>query len=156
MTDILRPKVSLPMDRDEIKKYLPHRAPMLFLDKVTAIGEQSIEVQSYANPEADYFKGHFPELPIQPGVLIVEAVAQAGALLVLLTDGLPADMFMGFSSIDSAKFKKPVFPGANMVITVKIVGKRLPFYRFSGRVSVDEKLVASIDFKAAQMKFDSN
>lgn len=147
--------IKLPMDRAQIKQYLPHRSPMLFLDRVTAIDESNIEIESLADPEADYFKGHFPGMPIQPGVLMVETVAQAGALLVILTDGLPENMFIGFSAIDSAKFKKPVFPGDTMVVNVEIVRKRLPFYKFSGRVSVNDKVVASIDFSAAHMPFKS-
>ena len=146
--------VTLPLERDEIKRYLPHREPMLFLDRVTNLEDMTITVESTADPAADYFKGHFPDMPIQPGVLLVETVAQAGALLVMFTDGLPENTFMGFSSIDSAKFKKPVLPGDKMVITVEIVKKRLPFYQFSGEVCVNDTRVANVEFKAAHMRFD--
>jgi len=99
---------------------------MLLANRVTALEEMSIQIESYVDPEADYLKGHFPGMPIQPGVLIVEAVAQAGALLVDLSHGLPAGMFMAFSAIDSAKFKKPVYPNSTMRIDLEIIRKRLP------------------------------
>ena len=134
--------------------YLPHRDPMLFVDEVTALTENTIQIVSQVKKDAEYLKGHFPGLPIQPGVLIVETVAQAGALLVKLSHGLPDGMFMGFSGIDSAKFKKPVYPGETMIVDLEIVRKRIPFYKFSGKVTVDDKLVALVDFSAAHMSFD--
>lgn len=143
----------LPMGLETIKEYLPHRSPMLFVDEVTALTEMSICIRSHVKPEADYLKGHFPNMPIQPGVLIVETVAQAGALLVKLSHDLPEGVFMGFSGIDSAKFKRPVYPDETMIVDVEIVRKRLPFYKFSGKVTVNGKLVASVNFSAAHMSF---
>jgi len=145
---------SIPMARAEVQNYLPHRAPMLFVDEVTALSENAITITSKVDPDADYLKGHFPNRPIQPGVLIVETVAQAGALLVELSHGLPEGMFMGFSGIDSAKFKKPVLPGQTMIVNVEITRKRLPFYKFSGKVTVGDKTVALVDFSAAHMSFE--
>ena len=84
----------LPLDRDYVKDFLPHRDPMLFVDRVIALDENSITIESDVDPEAEYFKGHFPGMPIMPGVLIVETVAQAGALLVSLTRGLTDDKFI--------------------------------------------------------------
>lgn len=144
----------LPMERAEIMEVLPHRAPMLFIDRVTELSEMTIQIESFVDPQADYLKGHFPNMPIKPGVLIVETVAQAGAILVAKSHGLPENMFMGFSGIDSAKFKKPVFPGSTMIVDLEITRKRLPFYKFSARVSVKEQLVATVDFTAAHMSFD--
>lgn len=145
---------NLPLERDAIMAIIPHRPPMLLADRVTAYDEMSITVESFVDPAADYLKGHFPSMPIQPGVLIVEAVAQAGALLVDLSHKLPDGMFMAFSAIDSAKFKKPVYPGETMNIDLEIVRKRLPFFKFESRVKVNAKLVATVNFSAAQMSFD--
>lgn len=146
--------VALPMQQAQIMEYLPHRAPMLFVDEVISLSENQIQITSKVKKNADYLKGHFPGMPIQPGVLIVETVAQAGALLVKLSHGLPDGMFMGFSGIDSAKFKKPVYPGETMIVDLEIVRKRIPFYKFAGRVTVNDIFVASVDFSAAHMSFD--
>jgi len=144
----------LPINKDGVMEILPHRPPMLFVDRVTDLAEMSIRIESFVDPDADYLKGHFPNMPIQPGVLIIETVAQAGALLVDLSHKLPEGMFMGFSGIDSAKFKKPVYPGETMIVDLEIVRKRLPFYKFSAKVHVESTLVATVDFSAAQMSFD--
>lgn len=149
-------RMKLPIEKDGIKAILPHRSPMLFADRVTALEEMFIRVESYVDPEAEYLKGHFPEMPIQPGVLIVETVAQAGALLVDLSHTLPEGMFMAFSGIDNAKFKKPVYPGQTMIIDLEITRKRLPFFKFSAKVSVDNAVVATVDFSAAQMSFEGS
>lgn len=144
---------SLPLDKDYVKDYLPHRDPMLFIDRVTALGEDTITIESNVDPKAEYFKGHFPGMPIMPGVLIVETVAQAGALLVSLTRGLSDDKFIAFSNVDSVKFRRPVEPGEILTIDVKIEKIRLPFYKFVGTAKVDGKVAASLKFAAAEMSY---
>ncbi len=143
----------LPILRQTIKEYLPHREPMLFIDRVIDLGENNIIIESDVSPKADYFKGHFPNMPIMPGVLIIETVAQAGALLVSLTRGLDEDKFIAFSNVDSAKFKRPVYPNEVLRIEVSIEKIRLPFYKFSGKAFVGDKLAATLSFAAAQMEF---
>ena len=81
---------NLPLDRNYVKKYLPHRDPMLFIDRVKTLSENAITIESDVDPDAAYFKGHFPGMPIMPGVLIIETVAQAGACL-LYTSPSPRD-----------------------------------------------------------------
>jgi 3-hydroxyacyl-[acyl-carrier-protein] dehydratase len=144
---------SLPLDRDYVKNYLPHRAPMLFIDRVTALEENAITIESDVDPDAAYFKGHFPGMPIMPGVLIVETVAQAGALLVSLTRGLTDDKFIAFSNVDGVKFRRPVEPGETLIIDVEIEKVRLPFYKFTGTAKVDGKIAASLKFAAAEMSY---
>lgn len=144
----------LPMSREQVKDYLPHRDPMLFIDRVTGLSNDTITIESNIKADAPYFKGHFPNMPIMPGVLIIETLAQSGALLVSLTQGLDDGKFIAFSSVDSAKFKRPVTPGDIMRVEVSIEKIRLPFYRFSGRAYVGDRLVASAQFAAAQMDFD--
>lgn len=144
---------SLPLDKDYVKNYLPHRDPMLFIDRVTALTEDTITIESDVDPEAAYFKGHFPGMPIMPGVLIVETVAQAGALLVSLTRGLSDDKFIAFSNVDAVKFRRPVEPGEMLTIDVEIEKIRLPFYKFVGTAKVDGKIAASLKFAAAEMSY---
>jgi len=146
--------LTLPIAREKIKEHLPHREPMLFLDKVVAITDMSIVVESDVRADADYFKGHIPNMPIMPGVLLVETAAQAGALLVSLMHGLDDDKFIAFSSVENAKFKRPVYPSDCLKVAVTIDKIRLPFYRFSGKIYVGDKLVTSLQFSAAQMKMD--
>jgi len=143
----------LPLDRDYVKDFLPHRDPMLFVDRVIALDENSITIESDVVPEAEYFKGHFPGMPIMPGVLIVETVAQAGALLVSLTRGLTDDKFIAFSNVDAVKFRRPVEPGEMITVEVEIEKIRLPFYKFTGTAKVDGKVAASLKFAAAEMSY---
>lgn len=144
----------LPMSRDTIETYLPHRDPMLFVDRVIELGDNHIVIESDVKADAVFFKGHFPNMPILPGVLIIETVAQAGALLVALTKGLDEDKFIAFSNVESAKFKRPVYPGNTLRVEVSIEKVRLPFYKFSGKAYLDDKLAASLYFAAAQMDFN--
>lgn len=146
---------SLPLNRSYIKDYLPHRDPMLFIDRVIALDEKSIIIESDVNADAAYFKGHFPGMPIMPGVLIIETVAQAGALLVSLTRGLTDDKFIAFSNVDSVKFRRPVNPGEIITVEVNIEKIRLPFYKFSGIAKVDGKSAATLKFAATQMQYGS-
>lgn len=144
----------LPLDREYVKDYLPHRDPMLFVNRVTALEENAITIESDIDPEAEYFKGHFPGMPIMPGVLIVETVAQAGALLVSLTRGLSNDKFIAFSNVDAVKFRRPVEPGEMLTINVEIEKIRLPFYKFVGTAKVDGKVAATLKFAAAEMSYE--
>ncbi|MDB2438014.1 3-hydroxyacyl-ACP dehydratase FabZ [Hellea sp.] len=148
-------KHTLPLDRDYVKHYLPHRDPMLFIDRVTGLDENAITIESDVDPEAAYFKGHFPGMPIMPGVLIVETVAQAGALLVSLTRGLSDDKFIAFSNVDAVKFRRPVTPGEMLTINVEIERIRLPFYKFTGTATVEGKVAATLKFAAAEMSYDT-
>ena len=144
---------NLPLNREYVKNYLPHRDPMLFIDRVTSLNENAITIESDVDPDAAYFKGHFPGMPIMPGVLIVETVAQAGALLVSLTKGLSDDKFIAFSNVDAVKFRRPVEPGEMLTVDVEIEKIRLPFYKFTGTAKVDGKVAATLKFAAAEMSY---
>ncbi len=145
---------ALPLDRNYVKDFLPHRDPMLFIDKVLALSDMRITTECEVRETDPYFAGHFPNMPIMPGVLIIEAVAQSGALLVSLTRGLDSSKFIAFSSVESAKFKAPVLPNQTIKIEVEIEKIRLPFYKFVGRGSVNGKTIASLKFSAAEMIFN--
>ncbi len=141
----------LPMDQETIKTFLPHRDPMLLLHRVTALSENAITAEYDVKKEAPFFAGHFPNLPIMPGVLIIEAAAQAGALLTAITRGLDDEKFIAFSNVETAKFKMPVLPGHTLAIDVAIERIRLPFYKFSGKVMVGEHVASTLKFAASQM-----
>lgn len=146
---------SLPLGRAYIKDYLPHRDPMLFIDRVTGLEETKILIESDVKEDAAYFAGHFPGMPIMPGVLIIETVAQAGALLVSLTKGLAEDKFIAFSNVDAVKFRRPVKPGEIITVEVKLEKVRLPFYKFSGTAKVNGKIAATLKFGATEMQYES-
>ena len=142
-----------PLDQEQVKKLIPHRDPMLFVDRILMQDGDRIEIESDTHPDDPHFAGHFPGSPILPGVLIVETVAQAGAILVEMLGEVEAGKFLAFSGVDSAKFKKPVYPNETILVEVEIVKRRGPFYKFAGRVSRDGQSVASVDFSAAKMDF---
>ncbi|RKQ71625.1 3-hydroxyacyl-[acyl-carrier-protein] dehydratase [Litorimonas taeanensis] len=144
-----------PLDKYTIERFLPHRDPMLFIDRVIYADETSIVAESDIKAEAAYFKGHFPDLPILPGVMIIETVAQAGALIVSLSKGLEAGSFIAFSGVEQAKFRKPVYPGETLLIKAKIERSRRGFYKFSGEAFVGESLAAQLQFSATQMTFNA-
>ncbi len=146
---------NLPLDRKYVEDFLPHRDPMLFIDRVSELSQEYIHIQSDIDPKADYFKGHFPGRPIMPGVLIVETVAQAGALLVSLTRGLSEDKFIAFTNVDAVKFRRPVNPGEILDVHVEIDKIRKPFYKFNGTARVNGEVAATLKFAAAEMNYES-
>lgn len=140
---------------DEILTILPHRYPLLMIDRLVDIkpGESAVAIKNVSYNE-QFFQGHFPQKPVMPGVLIIEAMAQAAAAYTSYTENLDVEgkivLFMG---VDKARFRKPVTPGDQLRILVKTVQRRPPVWRFEGEAYVDEKLVAEAVFAAmlAQM-----
>ena len=145
--------MKLPLDRKTVQTYLPHREPMLMIHEVTALGEDWIKAISHVDGDAPYFKGHFPDLPIMPGVLLIETVAQAGALIVSLNTGLEEGSFIAFSGVEQAKFRRPVYPGDVLTVEAKILRARSGYYKFEGTASVGEDVAAELRFAATQMAF---
>lgn len=145
--------IKLPLDREAVQDYLPHRDPMLMIHGVKDFGEAWIEAKSIVDGDAPYFKGHFPDLPIMPGVLLIETVAQAGALIVSLNGELEEGSFIAFSGVEQAKFRRPVYPGDELTVRAKILRARRGFYKFEGSVCVGEDTAAELKFAATQMTF---
>lgn len=138
------------IDVNRIKELIPHRYPMLLVDKLCDIhpGESAIGKKAVTMNEP-FFQGHFPEKPVMPGVLIVESMAQTAAALVMLSLGEDAEgRLVYFMSIDSAKFRKPVEPGDMLELHVHKEQNRRNIWRFSAQGKVDGNLVAEASFTA--------
>ncbi|MES2553445.1 MAG: 3-hydroxyacyl-ACP dehydratase FabZ [Pseudomonadota bacterium] len=139
---------STSMDIHEILNYLPHRYPFLLVDRVLSLelGKEIVAVKNVSMNEP-YFPGHFSYHPVMPGVLIVEAMAQAAAILSFKTmDTKPNDESVYyFAGIDSARFKKPVSPGDQLILKVKIDRILRGIWKYSGQALVDDVVVAEAE-----------
>lgn len=145
-----------PIEVTEIMKMIPHRYPMLLVDRVIAYeaGESAIGIKNVTMNEP-HFTGHFPDHPVMPGVLIVEAMAQTAAIVVVKsmeeteTDTSDAgDRLVYFMTIENAKFRKPVVPGDTMEIHVQKTQSRGAVWKFTGKAMVDGKVCAEASFGA--------
>jgi 3-hydroxyacyl-[acyl-carrier-protein] dehydratase len=131
------------MDIQGIMKLLPHRYPFLLIDRVLEIEpRQRIVCLKNVTANEPQFTGHFPDYPLMPGVLIIEAIAQAGGALLLQEYPDRDSMLMVFTGIDGAKFRRPVTPGDQLKIEVTVVNWRSRAVKMRGEVKVDGKLVA--------------
>ena len=139
-----------PLDIRRVMAALPHRYPMLLVDRVERIvPDQSITAIKAVSMNEGFFQGHFPGRPIMPGVLIVEALAQAAGVLAVETFNLAGSgKLVYFMAIEGAKFRSPVEPGCLLQLDVEFVQKRASVSKFSGNASVDGKVVAEANFTA--------
>ncbi len=135
------------MDCREIQRILPHRFPFLLVDRIIDLKpkEKAVGIKNVTINEP-FFQGHFPDYPIMPGVLIVEAMAQVGGILAL-HDGSKSNTVY-FMSIEKAKFRKPVVPGDQLRFEVNVLQQRNSVWKFSGEAYVEDKLVAEAEFTA--------
>ncbi|MFC1477420.1 bifunctional UDP-3-O-[3-hydroxymyristoyl] N-acetylglucosamine deacetylase/3-hydroxyacyl-ACP dehydratase [candidate division KSB1 bacterium] len=137
-------------DITAIEKILPHRYPFLLIDKITEmeLGKRIVGVKNVTRNE-EFFQGHFPGHPIMPAVLIVEAMAQAGGILLLNEVDNPENKLVYFTGIQNAKFRSPVLPGDQLVFELKTLNKRRNIFKMSGQAFVDGKLVCEAELSAA-------
>ena len=142
---------SYPLDREAVQAILPHRDPMLFIDCVVDADETHLHATTLIDPNWDVFRGHFPDLPVMPGVLLIEAVAQGGALILGLKGAVSDGNFVGFTGVENAKFRRMVRPGDIMNIHVELVRERRGFYKFEGKIDVADETAVELKFAAAQM-----
>ena len=141
---------TLPFDIGRIMSMLPHRYPFLLVDRVLEF-EAGVRVKAYKNVTINepFFQGHFPEFPVMPGVLIVEALAQTGA--VLMSKSLEVDVAgktIMFMSVDNCRFRHPVRPGDVVHMHVKVTRARGDVFKFRGEAKVGDKLAAEAEFAA--------
>ena len=138
------------LDIRRVMAALPHRYPMLLVDRVESLDpDRSIRAVKAVSVNEPFFQGHFPGRPIMPGVLIVEALAQAAGVLAVESLGLAnSGKLVYFMAIDGAKFRAPVEPGVLLHLDVEFVQKRATVCKFAGRASVGEKLAAEANFTA--------
>jgi 3-hydroxyacyl-[acyl-carrier-protein] dehydratase len=139
-----------PLDITQVMAALPHRYPMLLVDRVEElIPDQSIRAIKAVTINEGFFQGHFPGRPIMPGVLIVEALAQAAGVLAVESLGLAGSgKLVYFMAIEGAKFRKPVEPGVLLSLAVNFVQKRNSVCKFAGVATIDGQVAAEANFTA--------
>lgn len=141
---------ALVLDVEQIKRLLPHRAPFLFVERLSDIvpGQSAVGWKAVSFNEP-HFAGHFPSYSVMPGVLIVEAMAQAaGALVVHTMGGVDKHKVVYFMTIDKARFRRPVVPGDMLRFPVKALQRRGPVWRFEGKAYVGDTLCAEAEYSA--------
>lgn len=140
------------MDIHQILKQLPHRYPFLLVDRVLSI-EKGISIKALKNVTINepFFEGHFPHRPVMPGVLMLEALAQAAALLAFDALGTsPSDeMVYYFAGIDGARFKRPVGPGDQLILEVELLRMKAGIFKFKGLALVDNQLAVEAELTCA-------
>jgi 3-hydroxyacyl-[acyl-carrier-protein] dehydratase len=138
------------LDVRRVMAALPHRYPMLLVDRVEElVRDERITATKAVTINEGFFAGHFPDRPIMPGVLIVEALAQAAGVLAVESLGLSGSgKLVYFMAIDGAKFRAPVEPGVLLRLEVEFVQKRSSVCKFAGKAYVGEQLAAQADFTA--------
>jgi 3-hydroxyacyl-[acyl-carrier-protein] dehydratase len=139
-----------PLDIKRVMAALPHRYPMLLVDRVVSLDlDKGIVAIKAVTINEPFFQGHFPARPIMPGVLIVEALAQAAGILAVEALGLAGSgKLVYFMAIEGAKFRQPVEPGVLLKLEVAFVQKRATVCKFAGRATVEGKLAAEASFTA--------
>jgi 3-hydroxyacyl-[acyl-carrier-protein] dehydratase len=136
-------------DIPKILGALPHRYPMLLVDRVVAIGEDEIHAVKAVSFNEGFFQGHFPGRPIMPGVLQIEALAQAAGILAIESLGLAGTgKLVYFMAIEEAKFRSPVEPGHLLDLRAGFVQKRSRVCKFWGKASIEDKLTCEVNFTA--------
>ena len=143
------------MQIEDIKKILPHRYPFLLVDRVLEMTDDTITAIKNVTVNEEFFNGHFPGRPIMPGVLQVEAMAQAGALLLMskkVED--PENSLMVFTGIKNAKFRKQVVPGDQLKLEVTLGAMRRNFVVMTGVATVDGEVACEIEASAAVVPND--
>jgi 3-hydroxyacyl-[acyl-carrier-protein] dehydratase len=137
-------------DINKIMERLPHSYPFLMIDRVIElkVNERIVALKNVTINEP-FFQGHFPNFPIMPGVLIIEAIGQAGGILTLESFNIENEkIFVFFMGIDKVKFRKPVIPGDQLIIEAKILKKRSNVIKISGSAKVEDKIAAEAEFLA--------
>lgn len=136
-----------PLDIRSILRLLPHRAPFLLVDRVLSFDAQSLTAIKNVTYNEPFFPGHFPELPTMPGVLMLEALAQASGIHAVLSSGLRVEsgMILYFAGIDAARFKRPVVPGDQLLLHVTLDKHKRDVWKFKTRATVGDELACEAE-----------
>jgi len=141
------------MTKEQIKKIIPHREPFLLIDEINdLIPAKSATGKLYVRPDFDFFKGHFPQKPVMPGVLIVESLAQVGAV-VLLSDKNYSGKIAYFTGIKNAKMRRQVLPGDHLILKVELTRLKLGFGLGNAQAYVGDELAVSCEISFAAQWF---
>ncbi len=147
------------MEIQQIMDYLPHRYPMLLIDRVLSVeaGKDIVALKNVTINEP-FFSGHFPHHPVMPGVLIIEAMAQAAAILAFKTFNLKSDSdsVYYFVGIDEARFKKPVLPGDRLILKAQILRNLRGIWKFSAQALVEDTLVSEAQLLCTMRDLPAN
>jgi beta-hydroxyacyl-ACP dehydratase FabZ len=143
------------LDIEKILRILPHRYPFLLVDRVLALekGKSIVAIKNVTYNE-HFFQGHFPQMRVMPGVLVVEAIAQAGGILLFHSIPDPENKLVFLSKIDNTKFRKPVVPGDQMRLEAEILKLKKRFCHMRGRALVENEVVTEGDIMASLMDLE--
>ncbi len=138
------------MDIERIKELIPHRDPFLWIDEVLDISETGITARKLIDPELDVFRGHYPQFPVLPGVLILEACFQAGAIFIGQSAQLSEGTVPVVTRVNNVKFRQMVRPGDTLEIEAELTEKLGGAYFFTAKASVSGKVAARVEFASAE------
>lgn len=146
--------ITLPIEAKDIQKLIPHRYPFLLLDRITAFESgKSLTAFKNISMNESQFAGHFPQYPVMPGVLIIEAMAQACGALAVLTEGdRNEDEIFFFAGIDNARFKRQIIPGDRVVFEIELLQSKRGIGKFQTRALVDGELAVEAEIMCAKRK----
>ncbi len=133
------------VDIDEIQKYLPHRYPFLLVDRILEMESERVVGIKNVTYNEPFFTGHFPDFPVMPGVLIVEAMAQTAGVLVLSTMPDRHNKLVLLVAIESARFRRPVRPGDTLRMEMAVIKRKASVAKFAGKATVDGQVVAEVE-----------
>ena len=139
------------MDNNQVRKLLPHREPFLFIDEVLEVSNDLIVAKRFVSPKEDFFKGHFPNFPIMPGVLVLEAMAQSSALLgshIMSQSADDKSMYL-LCGVEKVRFKKKVLPGDTLIFKSSVLSSKRGIWKFKCSAYSEEELVCSAEFLCA-------
>ena len=140
------------MDIERILEVLPHRYPFLLIDRVLELDSTRVRAIKNVTANESFFVGHFPQKKVMPGVLVVEAMAQACGCMMLSPAGSQEGKLIYFTGIDNCRFRRPVVPGDQLVIEVELLARRSTVAKMHGRATVDGELVCEADLMSAAVE----